>query len=105
MKRITKLAVAISAGFAAMAGATSAAELAPDAMLAEQWTLFEDYCMECHSFDEFRGGLALEGMHPDDVPGNPDVFESVLRKLKIRAMPPRDQPQPSQHDRAQLIAA
>ncbi|MES2624726.1 MAG: DUF1592 domain-containing protein [Pseudomonadota bacterium] len=105
MKPLKKLACATSIGFAAVTAVVSAAEPAPDVMLAEQWPMFENYCMECHSFDEFRGGLALEGMKPEDVHDNPDVFEDVLRKLKIRAMPPRDQPQPSQQDRAQLIAA
>jgi len=80
-------------------------ELQAEQLLAEKWPLFETYCMECHSFDEYRGGIALEGMQPEDVQANPAVFEKVLRKLKIRAMPPRSQPQPEQQARAQLVAA
>ncbi|MDY6982344.1 MAG: hypothetical protein SV422_04600, partial [Pseudomonadota bacterium] len=77
---------------AAIAGTAQAQDI-PDALVNE-WPLFEDYCMDCHSFDDFRGGLALEGMRPEDIHDKPEVFEKVLRKLKIGAMPPRDQDQP-----------
>ena len=73
--------------------------------LEESWSILDSYCMECHSFDEFRGGLALEGMSPQDVNANPGVFEEVLRKLKIHAMPPRSQPQPDLDDRNKFMAA
>jgi len=73
--------------------------------LEESWSILDSYCMECHSFDEFRGGLALEGMGPQDVNANPGVFEEVLRKLKIHAMPPRSQPQPDLDDRNKFMAA
>jgi len=73
--------------------------------LEESWSILDSYCMECHSFDEFRGGLALEGMRPLDVDANPGIFEEVLRKLKIHAMPPRSQPQPDLADRNKFIAA
>jgi hypothetical protein len=76
----------------------------PEALSAE-WSLFDQYCMDCHSFDDFRGGLALEGMRPEDVHDNPEVFEKVLRKLKIGAMPPRDQEQPDAAARRRLVAA
>jgi len=78
---------------------------AQDFGLDEQWGLLDKYCMECHSFDEFRGGLALEGYNPDDIHNNAGVFEEVLRKLKIRAMPPREQPQPSKEERSRFVAA
>ena len=73
--------------------------------LEESWSIIDSYCMECHSFDEFRGGLALEGMRPQDVDANPGIFEEVLRKLKIHAMPPRSQPQPDLADRNKFMAA
>lgn len=104
MSLLKKWVYAAGAGITAAAGAAQG-QSTPDARLAEQWPLFEELCMECHSFDEFRGGLALEGLQPQDVHDNPAVFEQVLRKLKIRAMPPRSQPQPEQQARAALIAA
>ena len=90
--------IVVSAVFAETAGAQ-------DFGLDDQWSLLDRYCMECHSFDEFRGGLALEGYSPEDVHDNPGVFEEVLRKLKISAMPPREQPQPSAQERARFVAS
>ena len=99
MRMMKKWALATGVGLAAVAVTASADEL------ADQWPMLNTYCMECHSYDEFRGELALEGMGPEAVLESPDVFEEVLRKLKIRAMPPRDQPQPSQEERARFVAS
>jgi cytochrome c553 len=113
--KLKALVCAVSAAVAAAAAGTALAQsanaswmaeqLLAEQALKEQWPLLETYCMECHSYDEYRGGIALEGLSPDAVQANPALFEQVLRKLKIRAMPPRSQPQPAPQDRAQLIAA
>ncbi len=73
--------------------------------LAGQWSMLDKYCMKCHNYDDFSGELALEGRTPDDVVKNPAIFEKVLRKLKISAMPPRDQPQPSREERKLFVSA
>ncbi len=78
---------------------------APHNELAAQWSMLDNYCMKCHSYDEFSGELALEGLNPGDVVSKPAVFEKVLRKLKISAMPPRNQPQPSRAERTNFVAA
>ena len=62
----------------------------------EQWTLVQTYCVECHSSAEASGGLVLEGMGPDSVPLEPQVFEAAVRKLRGRLMPPPGGPQPEQ---------
>ena len=62
----------------------------------EQWTLVQTYCVECHSAAEASGGLVLEGMGPDSVPLEPQVFEAAVRKLRGRLMPPPGGPQPEQ---------
>jgi len=76
---------------------------APEKLLAKQWSMIETFCTECHNYEEFRGGLNFEGIGPDDVHANPAVWEEALRKLKIHAMPPRKQEQPSQQMRAAFI--
>jgi len=78
---------------------------APEALLADQWSMIDNYCTDCHNYDEFRGGISLEGLDPDDVHANPDVWEEVLRKLKISAMPPRKQDQPAKEQRQRFVAA
>lgn len=81
------------------------AQPAPEEQLAQQWTLIETYCTECHNYDEFRGGLSFEGLGPEDVHANPGVWEEALRKLKIHAMPPRKQEQPPEQLRDSFIAS
>lgn len=89
----------------AVSGAGLACAQAPEAELAAQWSLLDSYCMDCHSFEEARGGVILEGLAPADVHADPGLFEAVLRKLRIRAMPPRTQPQPALQARAQFVSA
>jgi hypothetical protein len=60
--------------------------------------MLDRYCVECHNDAEFTADLSLQGRGPENVLEDPEVWEEVLRKLKIHAMPPREQPQP---DRAQ----
>ena len=104
MKLMKKWVFVTGAG---MAAATGAAQMvnAQDFGLEDQWSLLDKYCMECHSFDEFRGGLALEGLGPQDIHENAGIFEEVLRKMKISAMPPREQPQPSRQERTRFVSA
>jgi hypothetical protein len=63
---------------------------------AEQWTLVETYCVECHNAAEAAGGLVLEGMGPHSVALEPEVFEAAINKLRGRLMPPPGGPQPDQ---------
>ena len=62
----------------------------------EQWTLVQSYCVDCHNAAEAAGGLVLEGMGPDSVALEPEVFEAAVRKLRGRLMPPPGNPQPEQ---------
>jgi hypothetical protein len=113
MRRAKKLALATGVGLAVTAGlvlaqggySANAGTAAPHEDLVKLWPMLNNYCMDCHSFDDFRGGLALEGLGPEAVLESPEIFEEVLRKLRIRAMPPRDQEQPSPEDRARFVAA
>jgi Protein of unknown function (DUF1592)/Protein of unknown function (DUF1588)/Protein of unknown function (DUF1585)/Protein of unknown function (DUF1587)/Protein of unknown function (DUF1595) len=62
----------------------------------EQWTLVESYCVECHNAAEATGGVVFEGMGPDSVALEPQIFETAVRKLRGRLMPPPGGPQPDQ---------
>ncbi|HEY3517146.1 MAG TPA: DUF1592 domain-containing protein [Gammaproteobacteria bacterium] len=82
---------------AAIAGATIYVVpklLGPSA--AEQWTMVQTYCVDCHSHAEASGGLVLEGRAPEDVAHDPRVFEAAVTKLRGRLMPPPGNPQPDQ---------
>ena len=56
--------------------------------------MLDRYCVECHNDAELTADLSFEGRGSDDVHADPAVWEEVLRKLKIDAMPPREEPQP-----------
>ncbi|HEX6993380.1 MAG TPA: DUF1592 domain-containing protein [Gammaproteobacteria bacterium] len=70
------------------------------ASAAEQWTLVEDYCVDCHNEVEFTAGLALDRFGPDSVAHEPEIFEEVVRKLRGSMMPPpgRRRPDPERVD-------
>jgi hypothetical protein len=65
---------------------------------AEQWTMLNRYCMDCHSAAEATGGVVFEGLTPDNLPQHAALFEKVSRKLRGRLMPPPGNPQPKQAD-------
>jgi hypothetical protein len=77
----------------------------PEAVLHEQWAMLDRYCVECHNDAEFTADLSLQGRSPENVIEDPEVWEEVLRKLKIHAMPPREQPQPDGEQTAQFVRA
>jgi hypothetical protein len=100
-----RIAAAFTAALCCSVALTVDAQPAPAQLLASQWALLDNYCLDCHSYEEARGGVVLEGLGPDTVSQDPALFEEVLRKLKIRAMPPRTQPQPELEQRARFVAA
>jgi len=77
---------------------------APETQLQEQWGMLEKYCVDCHNDAELTADLSFEGRRPDNVHSDPAVWEEVLRKLKIHAMPPRQEPQPADEMVEQFVA-
>jgi len=77
----------------------------PETVLQEQWAMLDRYCVGCHNSAEFTANLSLEGRTLESVHNDPAVWEDVLRKLKIGAMPPREEPQPDKSMRAKFINA
>ncbi len=92
--------VVVAAGAAAFFGI----HRSPEAQLDQQWAMLK-YCTDCHNDAEFTAELSLEHRHPDNVKIDPAVWEKVVHKLEIGAMPPRDQPQPAKDERAEFLAA
>jgi hypothetical protein len=54
------------------------------------------YCISCHNDRLKSGGLALDEATAHDVGQNPDVWEKVVRKLRVRQMPPVGVPRPDE---------
>ena len=99
--------VYLSVGGAVAAGAAVyfLAERAPEAQLEDRWAMLNQYCVDCHNNAEYTADLSFEGRAPESVHGDARVWEEVVRKLRIGAMPPRDQPQPDPEVRTQFVAA
>lgn len=60
--------------------------------------LVDGYCVDCHNFEDWAGGVAFDGMTVDGIHGDADVWELVLRKLRGHLMPPPGNPQPKQEE-------
>lgn len=56
--------------------------------------LLNRYCVTCHNQRLQTGGLALEGTDLKDLGANAEVWEKVVRKLRVGLMPPAGQPRP-----------
>ncbi|MSO19743.1 MAG: DUF1592 domain-containing protein [Acidobacteria bacterium] len=54
------------------------------------------YCVGCHNDKLKTGGLTLQTIRMDRPADNAPVWESVLRKLSARAMPPAAAPRPDE---------
>jgi hypothetical protein len=80
---LKRLALAITLGIGAHG--VSAAEL--DGLL-------DEYCTKCHNFEDYSGGLALEGVNPGNIHETPDVGEKVIKRLRAGMMPPVGEPRP-----------
>ncbi len=55
---------------------------------AEATALLEDYCADCHNATDLDGGFAFADLDAAHVEAHPDAWESVVRKLRTRTMPP-----------------
>ena len=84
------LAVAILTG-----GPAIAAPVAPK--------LLDHYCADCHDSGTEKGGLSLEGLDPANPGAKPQVWESVVRKLHHRQMPPLAEARPDNAEYEQAV--
>jgi len=82
--------------------------------ISPQRALLNQFCVSCHNqamvnstpmdgenllFTQLRGlGLTLDAENVDDVSENPEIWEKVVRKLRVGVMPPPDNPRPGHED-------
>jgi hypothetical protein len=66
--------------------------------------LLETYCQDCHNSVDWTGGLALDALSLKEIPAEAKTWETVVRKLRGRMMPPPTKEQPSQANVDQLVA-
>lgn len=109
------LLFALAGGIVLIAAPTAKPVLAQTSPTASpQRALLDQYCIACHNqamvnstpvegenllFTQLRGlGLTLDTENVDDVSQNPEVWEKVVRKLRVGVMPPPDNPRPGHED-------
>ena len=71
---------------------------------AEHQALVSRYCLDCHSAAERAGDLSLEGADLAEAGQHPEIWERVVRKLRVAMMPPSDAPQPAATERAAFVS-
>lgn len=67
--------------------------------------LLEEYCTGCHNFEDYSGGLDLEGLNPNNIDIAPVVGEKVIKRLRAGMMPPVGEPRPDVATMQELAAA
>ncbi|MFM1886293.1 MAG: hypothetical protein RL026_1450 [Pseudomonadota bacterium] len=93
------LALALAAGLALPATAATHADPG-----GRSWALLEEYCNSCHNTVDWAGSVAFDLLTPEGVPDEAKVWESTIRKLQGRLMPPPGEKQPSQQRIDELVA-
>ncbi len=91
--RAVALSTAVGLFIVTAAGAQTATAPEP---AGDGWQrgLLDGYCLSCHNDRLETGGLTLEGLDIARVGDAPDVWETVVRKLRAGAMPPPPRPRP-----------
>lgn len=69
-----------------------------------QWSLLNDYCMDCHNLDDYSGGLAFDLMDHNAITQDAEVWEKVVRKLRGSMMPPPGQERPEREQVTAFVA-
>ena len=69
-----------------------------------QRTVLQTYCFTCHNEQLQTAGLMLDLMDTDHVPGDVEVWEKVIAKLRSGAMPPVGRPRPDDATVGRLVS-
>jgi hypothetical protein len=78
-----------------MAASLSAAPLSQSSPAAAAGLLLNKYCIGCHNQSLMTAGLALDRLDPARAGESPELWESVIGKLRAGSMPPPRLPRPA----------
>jgi len=100
--------LSVLGGFIALVGTVVAAD-APGARALERdfqrkaLPVLKEYCLGCHSTEKHKGDLDLERFTSlAEVVKHSKVWQGVLDQMALGEMPPKEKPQPSKAQAAQL---
>src|ERR1700761_1586912 len=62
-----------------------------------QHKLLDKYCIVCHNYTDYAGGIEFEAYDPGSPQDDAKVTEKMLKKLRVGMMPPagKDRPPPA----------
>jgi hypothetical protein len=66
--------------------------------------MLDRYCVTCHSDRLKTAGLTLESIDTTNIAAAPDIWEKVVRKVRVGMMPPQGSPAPDAASRNSLVA-
>ncbi|HTB68008.1 MAG TPA: DUF1592 domain-containing protein, partial [Steroidobacteraceae bacterium] len=61
---------------------------------AHQRQLLDKYCVVCHNYTDYKGGLEFEAYDPATPQDDAKVTEKMLKKLRVGMMPPAGKARP-----------
>src|SRR3954465_11038193 len=65
--------------------------------------LLKEFCLNCHSTEKQKGDLDLEVFTSmESIKRHPKIWQGAPEQLENREMPPKNKPQPTPEQRAQL---
>ncbi len=67
-------------------------------------TFVSSYCVECHNSTTKTASLSLEASSLNDVSSNAETWEKVVRRLRVRQMPPAEALRPEESSYDTVIA-
>jgi hypothetical protein len=76
---------------------------APTAPAQSHKATLDRYCVTCHSDRLKTAGLTLESIDTTNIAAAPDVWEKVVRKVRVGMMPPQGSPAPDAASRTALV--
>ncbi len=93
------MTVAAPWGITAASLATAAPAEAPGASagtlpVEAQRQLIDKYCMDCHNYSDYAGGVEFEVFDPGEAHDSAAITERMLKKLRAGMMPPAGKPRP-----------
>jgi hypothetical protein len=76
----------------------------PSSLSTPARATIDRYCIGCHNEKAKTGGLALDTLDADRPGDHPEIWETVVRKLRGRLMPPPGRPRPDDTAYDALVA-
>jgi mono/diheme cytochrome c family protein len=102
--RVRKDAPYVVAVIAAALTCALASRVSTQSPAAAHQATIQQYCVTCHNQRLKTGGLALDALDIASVQASAETWESVVRKLRVGAMPPHGVRRPDQKTTNSLIA-